>query len=721
MYLPIVTGSSNVMLKLSDRIICHAKPQAKQLYSSVVIIMTTNTHPQHENRLTQESSPYLLQHAHNPVDWWPWSAQALETARRENKLILLSIGYSACHWCHVMAHESFEDEDTARLMNELFINIKVDREERPDLDKIYQTAHQLLNQRPGGWPLTMILTPADQIPFFAGTYFPVIEKHGMPAFKDILARVDGFYRAHPEQIEEQNSSMLNALNSMTQQQSDASAINVAMLDQARHQLGQQFDTQHAGFGKAPKFPHPSNLERLLRHWQQSKANGNEDTDALHMLRMTLHAMASGGLFDQLGGGFFRYSVDDYWMIPHFEKMLYDNGPLLSLYAQAYALTNDPVFARICHETAQWVMREMQAPEGGYYSTLDADSEGEEGKFYVWQRDEVKGLLTDEEYQLFVAVFGLDRQPNFEGHYHLHVFEDLNDEAVTLLNAARQKLFKHRSKRIAPGRDDKILTAWNALMIKGMAQAGRILHDQTYIDSALATSRFIQQHMFADGGLLASYKDGQARYHAYLDDYAFLLDALLELLQAHWDSKLLQFALDIADALLAHFEDDEHGGFYFTAHDHEALIQRPKSVMDEAIPAGNAVAAYALARLGHLLGETRYLQASERTLGYAMPQVKHAPYAAATMLHALEEHLYPPQVIVVRGKAQAMQEWQQALRPHAQPRQMIFYIPDEITDLPGLLNEKRSDEAQTLAYVCSGVQCLAPVTSVSGLIELLNDI
>ena len=687
---------------------------------------TTSTHT---NRLIHENSPYLLQHAHNPVDWWPWGEAALAAAKQENKLILISIGYSACHWCHIMAHESFEDETTAGVMNDLFINIKVDREERPDLDKIYQTAHQLLNQRPGGWPLTLILTPADQIPFFAGTYFPVTEKHGMPPFKDILQRVHAFYREHPEQIEQQNMSMLNTLHSMTQQHGETTALKSALLDQARQQLGAQFDKTHAGFGKAPKFPHPSNLERLLRHWQQSKTINNEDKDALRMLQMTLHAMASGGVFDQLGGGFFRYSVDDYWMIPHFEKMLYDNGPLLSLYAQTYAYLRDPQFARIGHETAQWVIREMQAPEGGYYSTLDADSEGEEGKFYVWQPEAVKHLLSEDEYPMFAEVFGLSRQPNFEGDYHLHVFEDLqevadnlgveSEHAIKLLESARKKLFTVREQRVRPGRDEKVLTAWNALMIKGMAQAARILNEPRYLDSALAATHFIQQQLFKDGRLLATYKDGHARLNAYLDDYAFLLDALLELLQTRWDSELLDFAIRLADALLAQFEDKEYGGFYFTSHDHEALIQRPKSVMDEAIPAGNAVAALALARLGHLLGEQRYLDASEHTLEFAMPQVQHAPYAAAFMLHAVEEHLYPPQLIIVRGDNETFQTWPQELNQHPHPRRLVFYIPQTETDLPGLLSEKVVQANQLTAYVCSGTQCQAPFSSLQELLASLQ--
>lgn len=686
---------------------------------------TRHTQP---NRLLHQTSPYLQQHAYNPVDWWPWCAEALAAARAQDKLILLSIGYSACHWCHVMAHESFEDPATARVMNELFINIKVDREERPDLDKIYQTAHQLLNQRGGGWPLTMILTPGDQIPFFAGTYFPVQARHGLPAFQDILRRVHDFYREHGEQIDVQNDSMREALSSLTQSQPSDTTLSAAPLDQARKQLEQQFDPRYGGFGKAPKFPHPTNLERLLHHWASTRADGREDKQALHMLHLTLHAMASGGMYDQLGGGFCRYSVDDYWMIPHFEKMLYDNGPLLTLYSETAAATQDPVFKRIAQETAQWVMREMQSPAGGYYSTLDADSEGEEGKFYVWTPDEVKNILSAAEYAVVSQVYGLDRQPNFEGHWHLHVFADLAkvaqtrqldvEQAATLLVNAREKLFAVREKRIHPGRDEKILTSWNGLMIKGMASAAHFLADADCLHSAQRAVDFIHRNMFADGRLLAAYKDGQARLMAYLDDYAFLLDGLIALLQAHWRTEDLEFAISLADALLAHFEDRQQGGFFFTAHDHEALIQRPKSFMDEAIPAGNAIATLALSRLGHLLGEQRYLDSAERALRCAWENISDAAYAHAAFLHALEEYLYPPQLIVLRGEA-AAKEWQRELAAHYAPRRLCFVIPSDAAALPGLLAQRKPVSGGTRAYVCAGTQCLAPADNLDTLLQQLN--
>lgn len=682
------------------------------------LTVATMTSHAHTNRLSHETSPYLLQHAHNPVDWWPWCDEALALAKRENRLILLSIGYSACHWCHVMAHESFEDTATAEVMNKLFVNIKVDREERPDLDKIYQSAHQLLNQRPGGWPLTMILTPHDRVPFFAGTYFPVAPRHGLPAFRDLLQRVHDFYHEHGEQIDTQNHSLVDALNSISHGASGEGALTAAPLDQARKQLEQQFDSKFAGFGGAPKFPHPTNLERLLRHWSATRAHGNEDKQALHMLTLTLHGMASGGIYDQLGGGFYRYSVDEHWMIPHFEKMLYDNGPLLALYAEAFRATGDNVFRRIADETAQWVMREMQSPEGGFYSTLDADSEGEEGKFYVWTPQQAQAVLGDQEYAVVSRLYGLDRAANFEGHWHLHVYEGLQDVAdacklsleqtADVLQSARRKLLYVREQRIHPGRDDKILTSWNGLMIQGMASAGRCLNNPAYIDSAQRGIDFIHANLFRDGRLLATCKDGRARLMAYLDDYAFLLGGLLSALQARWRSTDLQFAILLADALLRHFEDRELGGFYFTAHDHEDLFHRPKPFMDEAIPAGNAIAALCLSRLGHLLGEQRYLDSSERALHAARQQVNQAAYAHASFLHALEEHLYPPQMIILRGTTSDCAAWQNAMQQHYLANRLDFCIPHDADDLPGLLGARKAPVQGVRAYVCNGMQCQAPV-------------
>jgi len=671
------------------------------------------------NRLANETSPYLLQHAHNPVEWHPWGKEALALAREQDKPILLSIGYSACHWCHVMAHESFEDPATAEIMNKFFINIKVDREERPDLDKIYQHAHQLLNQRGGGWPLTAIIVPGDHTPFFVGTYFPKQAAHGMPSFTEVLQRVSDFYQQHRDEIEQQNMSMRDALNTTLSHDIVASEkLNEQPLDNSVQQLASNFDRNFGGFGSAPKFPHPTNLERLLRHHAKHADEGSKN-----MLRFTLHAMASGGIYDQLGGGFCRYSVDERWMIPHFEKMLYDNGPLLALYADAFAAFADPVFKRITTETAQWVMREMQSADGGYYSTLDADSEDEEGLFYVWTPQQVKALLDKNEYDIVSRIYGLDQPANFEGHWHLHVYANIQDIAKQIgishaevqqqLNSARNKLFNEREKRIHPGRDEKILTAWNGLMIKGMAIAGRRLGDNVIISSAHKAVDFIKQHLFKDGRLLASYKDGQAKHMAYLDDYAFLIDGLIELLQSQWRNSDLEFAIELAECLLEYYEDKPQGGFYFTANDHEQLVQRPKSTQDEAIPAGNAIAASVLGKLGHLLGELRYITAAKKTLQWAWMQTSQAPYAHCAMLNALEDYLTPQKIIVIRASEDSLIHWQQTCQAGFKPQQLCFAIPEDVNNLPGLLNEKKATD-NPVAYICEGLQCHPAITTMDEL-------
>lgn len=678
------------------------------------------------NHLAGETSPYLLQHAHNPVDWHPWGPEALALARRENKPILLSVGYSACHWCHVMAHESFEDADVADVMNSLFINIKVDREERPDLDKIYQTAHSLLTQRNGGWPLTMFLTPDGQLPFFGGTYFPKEPRYGLPGFVDLMQRVSAFYRDRQTDIAEQNDALLGALNSIAAPAASAGQPDALPLDVARNQLEKQFDATHGGFGRAPKFPHPTSLERLLRHWSGSRTTDLIDERALEMATFTLERMALGGVYDQLGGGFCRYSVDDYWMIPHFEKMLYDNGPLLALYAQAHAATGNPLFAHIAHETAQWVMREMQSPEGGYYSTLDADSEGEEGKFYVWTRVQVRALLGDD-YDLFARRFGLDREANFEGHYHLHIFTSLTELAkefglteqkvMAKLDQARATLKAVRDQRIWPGRDEKILTSWNGLMIRGMAIAARHLDAPEYAESAERALDFIRTTLWRDGRLVATYKDGKAHLNAYLDDYVFLIDGILELLQVRWRDGDLAFALELAEVVLQHFQDPI-GGFFFTSDDHETLIQRPKPVSDDAIPSGNGVAATVFGRLGHLVGDLRYVDASERSLHALWSVIEQNAYACTSLLVAVEEYLFPGQTIVVRGQGADLESWRaQCARDYA-PRRLTLAIPHDAQDLPGLLAERNPGNNTTVAYVCTGTQCTPPIMQTDALIAQL---
>jgi uncharacterized protein YyaL (SSP411 family) len=682
-----------------------------------------NTTP-HRNRLARETSPYLLQHAGNPVEWYPWCEEALEKARREDKPILLSIGYSACHWCHVMAHESFEDQETAEVMNALFVNIKVDREERPDLDKIYQLSHQLLTRRPGGWPLTVFLDPHDQAPFFSGTYFPKESRYNLPGFVWLLRQVSGYYRENKESLRKNSQALTQALRSISAQRSEEGALD-AIPPLARRDLERDFDSENGGFGSAPKFPHPAALAFLLRQWYRSDGT---DGAAHHMMDLTLKRMAEGGIYDQLGGGFCRYSVDADWHIPHFEKMLYDNGPLLALYSETWQATQSPLFRRVAVETAEWVMREMQSPNGGYYSSLDADSEGEEGKFYVWDRRSVQALLTPDEYALIQLHYGLDQTPNFEGHWHFHVAVSLEEAASRLgidpegakthLQTARAKLLAARERRVRPGRDEKILTAWNALMIKGMAIAGRILGRDDFLVSAERAFDFLHRSLWRDGRLLAAYKDGQARFPAYLDDYAFLMDAGLELLQSRWSKSALIWTQTLADDLLARFEDRESGGFYFTAHDHEALIHRPKSVMDEAMPSGNGVAARALAGLGHLLGDDRYLTGAERTLKAAMSAMQGYPSAHGAFLIALDEWLNPPQIVVLRGEAGSMEPWRNAAQTSYAPGRLCIAIPEDETELPGLLAERKPADG-VVAYVCEAARCLPPVHSLEEFESILS--
>ncbi|KAB2927271.1 MAG: thioredoxin domain-containing protein [Candidatus Contendobacter sp.] len=677
------------------------------------------------NRLIHETSPYLRQHAHNPVDWYPWGEEALDRARRSGKPILLSIGYSACHWCHVMAHESFEDEATARAMNELFVNIKVDREERPDLDKIYQNAFQLLHRRAGGWPLTMFLTHDDHVPFVGGTYFPKTSRHGMPAFTEILRRVSAHYRQHSKELREQNQALLDALRAEMVAPSEAAALTAAPLQAGRDQLVRGFDPVHGGFGDAPKFPHPGGLERLLRRWVASVQGGQPDRPAETAVWHTLRRMARGGIYDHLGGGFYRYSVDAEWGIPHFEKMLYDNGPLLALYSQAWRATAEPLFRTVAEETGEWAMREMQAPDGGYYATLDADSEGEEGKFYRWTPDQVRELLTTEEYVAFAVCYGLEQPPNFENHaWHLRATAEPAELASRLgvepaqvaawLASARRALLEARARRIWPGRDEKVLTAWNGLMIKGMAAAGRHLGRMDFVASAERALDFIQTHLWRNGRLLAVHKDGQARLNAYLDDYAFLIDGILELLQCRWRGGDLDFALTLAEVLLDQFEDREAGGFFFTAHDHESLIQRPKPAHDDALPAGNGIAAQALSRLGHLAGRTAWLDAAERTLRWAWPTLQRIPTACNALLTALEEFLEPTQIVVLRGEGMALEAWRARCAQPCAPRRLTLAIPADASLPAGLLAERRVGAAPVTAYVCSGLQCVSPIVVLAEL-------
>ena len=658
------------------------------------------------NRLAQETSPYLQQHAANPVDWYAWGAEALARAKQEDKPILLSIGYSACHWCHVMAHESFEDPQVAAVMNRLFVNVKVDREERPDIDQIYQSAHQMLGSRTGGWPLTMFLSP-DGAPFFGGTYFPKDARYGLPGFADLCERIAGIWRDKRAEIAAQNEEVLKAFSRTLPRRAAGSVdFSADVLRELLELLRANFDSRHGGFGGAPKFPHPADLELCLRK------------GAADMARLTLTRMCEGGIYDQLGGGFCRYSVDAEWQIPHFEKMLYDNGPLLQLLADVWLGGPDPLYARCAEQTAGWIMREMQSPQGGYFSSLDADSEHEEGKFYVWDRDAVKALLTAEEYREASAHFGLDQPPNFEGrHWHLRVVAPFKDEK--LLNQAKKKLFISREKRIRPGRDEKVLVSWNALAIRGMARAGRVFGRADWIASARRALEFIRSSMWREGRLLATSRDGRAHLNAYLDDYAFLIAALLETLQGDFELKDLEFARQLADVLLEQFEDAGNGGFFFTARDHESLIHRPKPGHDNATPSGNAVAAWALGRLAALTGEERYARAARRTLELFHPALRAHPAGFGSMAIALDEQLAPPRTLVLKGGREALAAWQAELAREFLPDAMVLAIPGGMAGLPPLLDKPGRPEPVN-GWLCRGVTCLAPFGDLVDLKKALRE-
>jgi hypothetical protein len=622
-----------------------------------------------------------------------------------------------------MAHESFEDPGVAEVMNRLFVNVKVDREERPDLDQIYQLAHQMLAQRPGGWPLTMFLTP-DGAPFFGGTYFPKEPRYNLPGFPQLLERVAQIYREHRDEIGRQNETILATFESMQPgTPAHHSELSVAPVDAALRSLKTSFDSRYGGFGGAPKFPHPAELEFCLR---RSAAAG--DGAAERVSTYTLERMALGGIYDHLGGGFSRYSVDAEWQIPHFEKMLYDNGPLLRLVSDAWTATRNPLFSRVAEETAAWVTREMQSPEGGYYSSLDADSEHEEGKFYVWTLEEAKALLSADEYAMLAPYYGLDGPPNFEGtHWHLHVARTLGavaeplgkseDQCARLLDSGREKLFAAREKRVRPGRDEKVLVSWNALMIAGMARAAVVFERGEWLASAKRALGFVHGTMWKNERLLATYKDGQAHLNAYLDDYAFLLAALIELMQAEFDRETLAFAEDLADVLLEQFEDKENGGFFFTSHDHERLIHRPKPGYDNATPSGNGMAAFALQRLHFLTGEPRYANAAERTLAQFHPAMSERPEGYATLLAALEEHLVPTRTVILRGPQAELPRWRSALAQRYLPHTVVIAIETGVRDLPPVLAKPAGGKVN--AWVCEGVTCLAPIDRLENLIEQVS--
>jgi uncharacterized protein YyaL (SSP411 family) len=668
------------------------------------------------NRLAGETSPYLLQHAGNPVDWYPWGEEALSLARRERKPILLSVGYSACHWCHVMAHESFEDPEVAAAMNASFVNIKVDREERPDLDQIYQAAHALLTRRSGGWPLTMFLTP-DGAPFFGGTYFPKQGRYGLPGFLELLPRVAAAYREQGPAIAAQSAEIGNALASLEPPPGASDALPTTAPGAALAGLVRQFDPVHGGFGGAPKFPHETELEFCLR---QHARNG--DPGALAVARVTLERMADGGIHDQLGGGFCRYSVDAEWTIPHFEKMLYDNGPLIALYADLARLTGEPRPAEVARGIVSWLTREMHAPDGAFYSSLDADSEGQEGKFYVWTRDEVKAALSADDYPVAAAHYGLDGPPNFERHaWNLRIAVPLAEVAARLgispaiaaerLAAANAQLMKVRAQRVRPGLDDKILTSWNALAIGGLARAARALDIAQWIDLAAGAADALRRTSWRGGRLLATRKGEHAHLNAYLDDHAFLLAALVELMQARFRIDDYTWARALADVLLEWFEDRQRGGFFFTSHDHERLFHRTKPGHDNATPSGNGVAASALIALGHLAAEPRFVEAGERAVRLFAPALAQSPAGYSSLLSALEDAQDPPATVLLTGDRATCSAWQRELERAVRPWVRVFNVAG-VTLPRELVKGPAPVAGAAAAWVCRGTQCLPPVASLA---------
>lgn len=673
----------------------------------------------HHNRLSKETSPYLLQHAHNPVDWYAWSPEALKKAHEENKPILLSIGYAACHWCHVMAHESFADEETALLMNQWFINIKVDREERPDIDKIYQTAHQLLTGRAGGWPLTVFLTPDKQIPFYAGTYFPVDESLGRPGFKTVLTEVAHFYYERRDAIDRVTHAVVGALEKITEASWQGVVLTQAPIKTAREELEKNFDFIHGGFGRAPKFPFPTHLEALLQSAYYLPKVAGPDSDALQMLMHSLTHMAQGGLYDQLGGGFFRYCIDSHWMIPHFEKMLYDNAQLMSIYAQCSLIKKNELFKKIVIETADWVAREMRSVQGGFYASLNADSEGIEGKYYYWDRNEIRKILSPLEYSAVSAYWGLNKLPNFEGHWHLFIAEQDESLYAEWLLAAKNKLLAAREKRVHPSCDKKIITSWNALMIKALTRSAMVFARADFAEAAQSALDCVIEHLWKHERLLTVYTDGKAHLRAYLDDYAFLLEALLDFLQIRWRDEYFQWALVLANQMLDYFYDAEKGGFFYTASDHEHLIQRPKIFGDEALPSGNGVAVLCLLRLGHWLGDRRYLAAAEKTLQAAWEQINARPSAHDSLLAGLRLYFYPPTVIILRGDSELLADWQQTFAEYYLPGYFCYALPEDSKNCPPAL-QKPWPATGVCAYPCQGESCQTVIDTQADFARYLQE-
>ena len=679
------------------------------------------------NRLTRETSPYLLQHKDNPVDWYPWGEEALEKARAEDKPVLLSVGYSACHWCHVMERESFEDEATAALMNENFVNIKVDREERPDVDSIYMSAVQAMT-RHGGWPMTVFMTP-DGAPFYGGTYFPPVPSRGMPSFKQLLLGLADAYTNRREEVLKSAENVRDFLRESTTASVPKSEVSEGLLTHAANALAGQIDNRFGGFDGAPKFPQAMNLEVLLRHHKRTG-----DRAALSGVELTCRQMANGGIYDQLGGGFARYSVDEYWLVPHFEKMLYDNALLARLYLEAYEATGDGFYKRIAEETLGYAMRDMTDPEGGFYSAEDADSEGEEGKFYVWTPEEIERVLEPEDAKLAERFWDVTERGNFEGKNILNVprppeavateFGISAEELWRRIEAIRERLFAEREKRVRPERDEKVLAAWNGLMLRAFALAASVTGREEYRRVAEKNASFLLEKLVADGRLRRSYKDGQARFNGYLEDYACVADGLLALYEATFERRWLREAASLADAILELFWEEAEGAFYDTAVDHEQLVTRPRDLYDNATPSGSSVAVDVLLKLSVLLNREDYQECAETVLENLSGGIAQIPGAFGRLLSALDFYLSTPYEVVIIGDREApgTKALLETVYSSYLPNKVVAGSSEgdeEAMRLVPLLADRPMRGGEATAYVCVNYACQSPTTEPAELARQLG--
>ena len=679
---------------------------------------------QYTNRLDGESSPYLRQHAHNPVDWYPWGEEALERARTADRPILLSVGYSACHWCHVMERESFENEQIAQLMNEHFVNIKVDREERPDIDEIYMTAVQTMTGQ-GGWPMTVFLAP-DLRPFYGGTYFPPENRYGRPGFPKVLEALADFYRENRDGVEEKAAELMRALDQSAQFLTPGGIPGEEILDGACEQLKATYDSTYGGFGGAPKFPPSMSLSLLLRRYVR-----RGDERALEIVEHTLKSMARGGMYDQLGGGFHRYSTDERWLVPHFEKMLYDNALLVWTYLEAHQATQDVFYREVVEQTLGYVLREMTQPEGGFYAAQDADSEGEEGKFFSWFPEEIEELLGGEDAALFMRYYGVSPEGNFEhGRSILHVENELEGVArflkvpaaplAEVLTRGREVLLAARQQRIAPARDDKILTAWNGLMISAMARAYQVIGDERYLQAAIAAADFILERMVRAGQLLHTCKDGRAQIPAFQDDYACLVNGLLDLYEASFELRFFAAAQAWTAAMVERFWDGEEGGFFYAAADATDLIVRTKNPFDNATPGGNSIGALVLLRLGAMQGDQALWQRGEQTLALFEQLLRRSPAGGAQMLCALDFYLARPSEIALVGDRAACLAFAAAIHGRFAPNKVLLAAAagaSEAADALPLLEGKLATSGR--AYLCRDSTCSQPLDTAADLLAELE--